>query len=640
MKINIKLNKNFQTQFNKMVEKYGEEFLKLQGLDEATLSFTDFIEGFIDSDNVANTSIDANANIAQKDIVTLLSEMSKPDQKLLVFNKLYYEINKKYGYKIANEAMEAMWSYALYMHDFNTATLVPYCFAYDIKPIAEQGLFFIQGYNAKPAKHLDSFVQILMEAIAFLSRRQSGACGLPNLIPYLYYYWSRDVAQGYYTKDPETYKKQQIQALIHRLNQPWVRSDQAAFTNVSVFDHPYFEAIFGGGEFPDGSFMIDEEDEIIEFQKDFIEVVNEIREENVFTFPVLTASLLYQDGKFVDEEFAKWACEASRKWNIFNFFTDSTVNSLSNCCRLKSDITDLYFNSIGGTALEVGSAKVSTLNIARLAYQSETEQDFLVKLRDLTKLNLKILDVQRHIIARNVEKGLLPNISCGLMNLDAMYSTVGVNGIFETMKTFGYTEVDDFGNYSYTDKAYDLGQRIFKVIQNCIDNFALDKDYKINIEQVPAEQAAVKLQKADEYLYPDQVVKDLPLYGNQWIPLGIKATIQERTKICAAFDSYCNGGSIEHINVDAPFTNFNQAWYMLNWVAQQGVTYFAFNGKVAQCKNYHSFYGKVCPVCGEPVETEYTRVVGFYVPTKTWSEIRNKEYSLRQWDNLNDKSNL
>lgn len=637
MKINIKLNKNFQTQFNKMVEKYGEEFLKLQGLDESTLSFTDFIEGFIDSDNVANTSIDANANIAQKDIVTLLSEMAKPDQKLLVFNKLYYEINKKYGYKIANEAMEAMWSYDIYMHDFNTATLVPYCFAYDIKPIVEKGLYFIQGYNAKPAKHLDSFIQILMEAIAFLSRRQSGACGLPNLIPYLYYYWSRDIKDGYYTKDPETYKKQQIQALIHRLNQPWVRSDQAAFTNVSVFDHPYFEAIFGGTEFPDGSFMIDEEEEIIEFQKDFIDVVNEIREENIFTFPVLTASLLYQDGKFVDEEFAKWACEASRKWNIFNFFTDSSVNSLSNCCRLKSDIEELgYFNSIGGTALEVGSVKVSTLNIARLAYQSENEQEFLVKLRDLTKLNLKILDVQRNIILRNVEKGLLPNISCGLMNLDAMYSTVGVNGIFETMQTFGYTTIDEFGNYSYTNEAYNLGQRIFKVIQNCIDNFILDKNYKVNIEQVPAEQAAVKLQKADEYLYPDRVVKDLPLYGNQWIPLGIKATIQERTKICAAFDSYCNGGSIEHINVDIPFNNFDQAWNMLNWVAQQGVTYFAFNGKVAQCKNYHSFYGKICPECGEPVETEYTRVVGFYTPTRSYSKQRKAEFNLRQWDNLNE----
>lgn len=620
-----------------MAEMYGEEFLKLQGLDDEKLSLTDFIEGFIDSDNVANASVDANANIAQKDVVTLLSEMSKPHQKLLAFNKLYYELNKKYGFKTANEAMEAMWNYALYMHDFNTTTFYHYCFAYDIKDIVERGLFFIENYNAKPAKHLDSFIQILMEGIAWLSRRQSGAVGLPNLIPYLYYFWSRDVRAGYYTKDPETYKHQQLQALIYRLNQPWVRTDQAAFTNVSVFDHPYFEAIFGGSVFPDGELMIDEEEEIIQFQKDFIDVVNEIREENIFTFPVLTASLLYVNNEFVDNDFARWACEASRKWNLFNFFTDSTVNSLSNCCRLKSDVTDLYFNSIGGSALKVGSVKVSTLNIARLAYQSKTEQEFLVRLRNLTELNLKILDVQRDIIIRNVEKGLLPSFSSGLVDFEHLYSTIGVNGIYEAMKTFGYTKVDEFGNTYYTDEAYSLGRRIFNVIRNCIDNFSLDKNYKFNIEQVPAEQAAAKMQAADKFLYPDKVVEDLPLYGNQWIPLGIKATILERTKICAAFDSYCNGGSIEHINVDAPFSTFEQAWEMLNWVAAQGVTYFAFNGKVAQCKNYHSFYGKVCPVCGEPVETEYTRIVGFYTPTKTYSKERKAEFKLREWMPLNEK---
>ena len=426
------------------------------------------------------------------------------------------------------------------------------------------------------------------------------AVGLPNLIPYLYYFWSRDVKAGYYTKDPETYKHQQLQALIYRLNQPWVRTDQAAFTNVSVFDHPYFEAIFGGSIFPDGELMIDEEEEIIQFQKDFIDVVNEIREENIFTFPVLTASLLYQNGKFVDEDFARWACEASRKWNLFNFFTDSTVNSLSNCCRLKSDVTDLYFNSIGGSALKVGSVKVCTLNIARLAYQATTqylpankdiiptskeitsaEQDFLVRLRNLTELNLKILDVQRDIIRRNVEKNLLPSFSSGLVDFEHLYSTIGINGIYEAIKTFGYIKVDEFGNTSYTEEAYSLGRRIFNVIKTCIDNFSLDKNYKFNIEQVPAEQAAAKMQAADKFLYPDKVVEDLPLYGNQWIPLGIKATILERTKICAAFDSYCNGGSIEHINVDKPFSTFDQAWEMLNWVAAQGVTYFAFNGKVA-----------------------------------------------------------
>ena len=389
--------------------------------------------------------------------------------------------------------------------------------------------------------------------------------------------------------------------------------------------------------FPDGELMIDEEEEIIQFQKDFIDIVNEIREENIFTFPVLTASLLYVDNKFVDDEFARWACEASRKWNLFNFFTDSTVNSLSNCCRLKSDVTDLYFNSIGGSALKVGSVKVSTLNIARLAYESSSEQEFLVKLRNLTELNLKILDAQRDIIKRNVDKGLLPSFSFGLVDFEHLYSTVGINGIYEALKTFGYTKVDEFGNTFYTDAAYSLGRRIFNVIRTCIDNFSLDKDYKFNIEQVPAEQAAAKMQAADKFLYPDKVVEDLPLYGNQWIPLGIKATILERTKICAAFDSYCNGGSIEHINVDAPFATFDQAWDMLNWVAQQGVTYFAFNGKVAQCKNYHSFYGKVCPVCGEPVETEYTRIVGFYTPTKTYSKERKAEFKLREWMPLNKK---
>jgi ribonucleoside-triphosphate reductase len=638
MNINIRTNRNFATQLNKLDQEYGEEFRNLQGLDEDKLSFTDFIDNFIDIDTVADASVDASSNIAQKDVVVLSSEMSKPHQKLLAFHKLYYEIHKMYGFKVANEAFEKMWNYAIYLHDFNTATFISYCFAYDIKDIVEKGLFFIDNYNAKPPRHLDSFVQILMEGICFLARRQSGAVGLPNLIPYLYYFWSRDVANGYYTKDPETYKRQQIQALIYRLNQPWVRSDQSAFTNVSVFDHPYFEAIFGGSQFPDGAFMIDEEEEIIQFQKDFIDVVNEIREENVFTFPVLTSSLLYQN-KFVDEEFAKWSCEASRKWNLFNFFTDSTVNSLSNCCRLKSDVTDLYFNSIGGTALKVGSVKVSTLNIARLAYEHrDNEIEFLKALKDLTELNLKILDAQRHIIMRNVEKGLLPNFSSGLIDFEHLYSTVGVNGIYETIKTFGYTYVDEIGNTHYTDDAYALGKDIFETIRGCIDEFVKDKDYKINIEQIPGEQAAVKLQKADTLLYPRRVVKDLPLYGNQWIPLGIKASIAERTKICAAFDSYCNGGSIEHINIDTYFDTFDKAWHMLNWVAQQGVTYFAFNGKVSQCKNHHSFYGDVCPECGEPVQTEYTRTVGFYTPTNTWSKERKAEYKMREWMPLNEKA--
>lgn len=612
MNINVKLSKNFTTAFNKMQEKYGEEFARLNGFSDEILSYTDFISNFIDSETVADVSVDGNANVGHKDIVTLLNEMPKPHQKLLAFNKIHYEINKKYGFKTANEWIDKQWSYALYLHDPNTSTFKPYCYAYDLKELAEKGLFFIDNFNAEPPKHLGTFVDFVKEYINYCSNRTSGACGLPNLIPYMYYFWSRDVENGYYTKDPISYAKQHIQRFIYAVNQPCVRDGmQSAFTNTSIFDHPYLEALFGGAEFPDGKFMIDEIEGIMDFQWLFLETMSEIRSHNMFTFPVNTISLLKQNGKFVDEEFARRASRHNMKWTDSNIFADSSVNSLSNCCRLKSNIEDLgYFNSIGSTALRVGSVKVSTINLARLALEHDNEKEYLASLKEITELNLKVLDCVRHIIERNIEKGLLPNYREGLIDIKTQYNTIGIIGIYETMKTFGYTEQDEFGNVFYKPEAYKFGEKIFKVLHNTKDNFALDKDYMINIEAVPAEQAAAKMQKADEMLYPEKVVKDLPLYGNQFIPLGIKTTLQERVKIAAAFDNYCNGGSILHFNIEAPFTSEEAAWDMLNYITDAGVTYFAFTTKIQACKNNHAFFGKICPICGEPVDTEYSRIVG------------------------------
>lgn len=638
MQVNIRLNKNFTTAFNRMQEKYGEEFSKLNGFADEQLSYTDFIDNFIDSETVADASVDGNANVGNKDMRTLMNEMPKPHRKLLAYNKIYYELNKKYGFKTANEWLEKEWTKALYMHDADTSTFIPYCFAYDLKDLAEKGLFFLNNFNAEPPKHLSTFIDFVKEFISFNSNRTSGACGLPNLIPYIYYFWKKDCEEGYATKSPDYYARQQIQRFVYAINQPYVRDGmQSAFTNVSVFDGPYLEALFGGAKFPDGSYMIDELDEIKEFQKLFMEETSEIRSHNMMTFPVLTISLLRENGKFADEEFAQWGIKHNMKWADSNLFIDKSVTSLSNCCRLKSNIDDLgYFNSIGGTALKVGSVKVSTVNLARLALENNTEQDYLIALKELVELDCKVLDVVRYIIERNVEKGLLPNFSKGLIDFEHLYSTVGVIGVYETMKTFGYTKQDEFGNTYYTDEAMSFGERIFKVIHQTKDQFALDKDYKINLEQVPGETAANKMQQADTLLYPETVVDDLPLYGNQFIPLGIKTSIQERVRIASTFDSYCNGGSIAHINIESPFDTFEKAWQLTEWIADQGLTYFAFNVKIQACKHNHAFFGSVCPECGGPVETEYTRVVGFYVPISTWSKQRKDEFKMRQWKKVNE----
>lgn len=280
--------------------------------------------------------------------------------------------------------------------------------------------------------------------------------------------------------------------------------------------------------------------------------------------------------------------------------------------------------------------KVSTVNLARLALEHKTEQDYLVALRDIVELDCKVLDVVRHIIERNVDKGLLPNFSKGLVDFEHLYNTVGIIGCYETMKTFGYTREDEFGNTFYTPEADAFGKKIFEVIHRTKDQFALDKNYKINVEEIPGEQAALKMMKADKMLYPEAVVDDLPLYGNQFIPLGIKTTIQERIRIASLYDSFCNGGSIAHINIDAPFDSFEKAWQMVNYIADQGLTYFAFNTKIQACEHNHAFYGDKCPICGGPVATEYTRIVGFYTPIKTWSKERKAEFKLREWEPINE----
>ena len=638
--INIKLDKDFTNHLEYLISKYGVDLAKLNGFADEQLNYTDFIDNFIDKQTVADASIDGNANVGTKDICSLVTEMNKPHSKLLAFNKIFYEIKKKYGLKRAKQWLNAEYTGFYYLHDAASTTFVPYCFAYDIEELVNKGLYFIDNFNAQPPKHLTTFTDFVGEFVSWVSNRSSGACGLPSFLVYSYYFWKKDVEEGYYVKSPEYYRDQEFQRIVYKLNQPYLRVNQSAFTNFSIMDESYLESIFGGKTFPDGSYMIDEIDNIIEYEKAFMEVVSEIRAKNVMTFPVLTYSLLRKDGKFVNEEFAKWCCKHNMKWADSNFFISEDVTSLSNCCRLVSDIKNLgYFNSIGGSALEVGSIKVNTINLARLAYMSKDKNDYLKNLREATILSLDTLDVIRHILERNIEKGLLPNYSRKIINLSSQYNTIGIIGIFETLQKFGLTREDEFGNTYYTDEGLDFAKQILATINETKNEYTKDKNYSANVEEIPAERAAAVLMQKDKIFYPNEEYS-LPLYGNQWIPLGVKTTLAEKVRLSAALDKACNGGSIAHINIDKPFNNFETAWDMLNYIADQGVVYFAFCTRISACKNNHGFYGETCPICGNPKVTTYQRIVGFLTPERTYSKERKAEFKLRDWMDLNEMSEL
>lgn len=629
MNIPIKMNKDFEKAMHNMTDRYGEDFEYLNGFHETQLNFSDFIDNFVDK-NVADVTIDSNANASHKDIRSMLSEKGKSHDKLFAFNKIFYEIKKKYNLRTAKEWLDAEYSGAFYLHDAPSSTYLPYCYAYDLSRLATEGLFFLQNYNNKAPKHLTTFLDDVIEYISYMSNRSSGAVGIPNILVWTYYFWKKDCETGHYIKDPDYYLRQSFQKLIYRLNQPFMRVDQTAFVNMSIFDRNYIESLFGGLQYPDGSFAIDEIEGIIEHQKVFMEVVSDIRSENMFTFPVLTYSLLYKDGVFVDEEFARWCSNHNVKWNDSNFFVSGDVTTLSNCCRLLSDTTKLnaFINSIGGTALSIGSVKVNTINLMRIALETNCdEKKYLAILRKRAVLCCKALDAVRHIIARNVEKGLLPNYQEGAVEMDKQYCTMGILGLFEVIEAFGYTYKDEFGYTYYTNEGIDFASKIFEVLNDVKDNFT--EEYSINIESVPAERAAVILCQKDNILFD---LNERHLYSNQWIPLTEKCTLQEKLRLSAILDEKCSGGAIAHLNLEANFPNNDVAWDMLNKIAQSGVIYFAFNTRINECKNHHGFVGTdICPECGEGVYDTYQRIVGYLTPSRTYSKDRFKEFNARRW---------
>lgn len=639
MDITLKLNTDFERCLEELKKKYGEDFEYINGLHPAQLDFSEFIDNFVSQDTMADATIDPNANARHKDIRSFMTEKGKSEDKLFGLNKIFYEIKKKWGLRTAKEWLEQEFSKGFYLNDSATASYFPYCWANDLTRLAKEGLFFIDGYNNQPPKHLTTFLDDVIEFVSFLSNRQSGAVGLPNVLVWTYYFWKHDVENGYYLKDPDTYLRQNYQKLIYRLNQPFLRIDQASFTNVSIFDRHYLESLFGGVEFPDGTFAIDQIEELIKCQKVFMEVIAETRKENMMTYPVLTYSLLYKDGKFVDEEFAKWASTHNIEWSDSNFFISDNVGVLSNCCRLLSDTNKLgaFINSIGGTALSVGSCRVSTINLVRIAYESNRNKDeYLRILRDRVLLDCKALYSMRHILKRNIEKGLLPNYQDGAVEFDKQFCTIGGIGMYEVMDLFGLINTDEFGNKSYSDEAVDFATQILDVVNDVKDNF--ECDFTFNLEMIPAENCAGVICTADNLLYEQNKYF---IYSNQWIPLTEKCTIQEKCRLGHLFDAKCGGGCIAHIDIENRFSNAETAWDMLNYVASQGVIYFAFTTKINVCEDKHAFIGtSTCPECGKPVADQYARVVGFYTPVSGYQKIRKREFNHRKWYDVLNKDGI
>jgi ribonucleoside-triphosphate reductase len=324
--------------------------------DEFVKNKIEFINKFKQASNTANATIDDNSNVSNKNIAILNAEAHKSDNirisRAMVMGKLkelYPEFNSK-------RYVRDLEDHVIYKHDESSfaGAIAPYCVSVTMYPFLMDGIKGLGGLSASP-KNLKSFCGIFCNMIFAISSQFAGACAVSEAMLYFTYFCKKEWGDDFYKRadeiierpknsEPRTILKeiqQYWQQIIYTINQPAAaRGFQSAFVNFSYFDKYFFEGMFGEFYFPDGSKP--DWESLKWIQMEFMKWFNEERLKTILTFPVETVTLLYKDGKFLDEEMAQFVYdEYSRGHSFFTYISD-TVDSLSSCCFKGDEVIKIY----------------------------------------------------------------------------------------------------------------------------------------------------------------------------------------------------------------------------------------------------------------------------------------------------------
>lgn len=593
--------------------------LNLEGIGEQ-LDINAFSQEYFKSYTTADVSVDANSNVGDTDVISYNKEAVKPFHRFNSLFCLWKKVKKLEGKEIADTMVTEQLLGQIYINDLHGASSLPYCFNYSTYDIMTQGLSPVKKIKSVPPKYLYSFKSQLEQFVIIASNSTLGATGLADLFIVIAHYVKNildtksDAGFHFATKeDCWKYVEENLVSFIYTINQP-MRGEQSAFTNVSVYDKNFLEKYVEN--YPNEEGELPDIDIIMQIQELYLDVMNKELKRTPITFPVTTACFsIDENNKILDEDFLKLISEKNQDFGFINIYCGSTA-TLSSCCRLRSNIENEYFNSLGSSASKIGSLGVVTINLPHLAYICENEDDFIERLSSLVDLTATINNARRNIIKDKVEIGAHPLYSLGFIDMNKQYSTTGLVGIYETLEILGYDIL--------TKEGQDFVLKILSTVNNRVDINQAKYSTPHNVEQVPAENMAVKLPKKDTFLKINK--NNYTLYSNQFIPLVVNTDLINRIKLQGMFDSHFSGGAICHLNVENKVSADTQA-KLIRTAALLGVVYFAINLNLLECKHHHMTVGhsNKCSICGDEIINSFTRVVGFLTNTKNWNKVRREE---------------
>ena len=603
--------------------------------DRQTLQKLRFLVDYCNAANAATGSkFDANANVENKNLATLIGELPKGDFIRLNRRLLCDRLKEMYGKEAADRYLDLLNHHFIYKND--ETSLANYCASITMYPWLLNGTKSIGGNSSAPT-NLKSFCGGFINMVFIVSSMLSGACATVEFLMYMSHFLEKEYGEDYYlhADDVVDLSKRQrtldkvitdcFEQIVYSINQPTgARNFQSVFWNISYYDRPYFESLFGEFIFPDGSRPHWEP--LSWLQKRFMNWFNAERTKTVLTFPVETMALLCKDGDVIDKEYGDFTAEMYAKGHSFFTYMSDNADSLASCCRLRNEIQDNGFSySLGAGGVSTGSKSVLTVNINRCVQQATREgRDYVEYLDSIIDLMHKAQMAYNANLDWMRERGLLPLFDAGYINIKRQYLTIGVNGIVEAAESLGITigDNDEYANFV---------ERILSLIEHYNKKYR-SKDLLFNCEMIPAENVGVKharWDREDGYYVPRDCYNSyFYVVENKNIDPIEKFRLHGRRYI-----DHLTGGSALHCNLEE---HLSQAQYrhLLRVAAQEGCNYFTFNipnTLCNHCGHIDKHYLSKCPHC-ESQDVDYlTRIIGYLKRVSNFSIDRQREAERRYY---------
>lgn len=597
-----------------------------------------FIREYIKASNAATASkVDANANVTQKNLATLSTELNK-DVNIQVFRSLLHDkIKETYGAKVAFRYLDMLEEHELYCHD--ETTIFPYCASISMYPFITDGLKSLGGDVAAP-KHLDSFAGSFINLMYLVSAQFAGAIATVEFLMYFDHFARKDYGDEYLlTEKGRNAVIRHLRQVCHSLNQPAVaRGNQSVFWNISIFDKHYFESLFGDFVFPDGDKP--KWETVEHLQRFFMEWFRGERTKSMLTFPVVTTALLNDEieGGVRDEEFAEWlANEMARGADSF-IYQSPLADSLASCCRLRNEIgkKPAFSYSLGAGGVMVGSGNVMTPNLNRFVqncfadwYNMESPVAFETFLRRRLKKLVKAIHKFQHcyrLLLEDFQKqGMMPVYDAHFIALEKQFMTIGISGLVEAAEFLG---IEPAPTTEYARFVELILKTIYEENRKATKRIGV----KFNTEMVPGESLGVKFAKWDE---EDDYFVPRPCYNSYFYRVE-DVTLDVVDKFILhgkQFVKWLDGGSAMHLNLDEHLSK--QGYFALIMAAAEfGTNYWTYNVPSTCCEDCGRIDPRnleACPYCDSTNVSKATRVIGYLKKVNHFSENRQNEHGTRYY---------